>query len=734
MAGMNILYLCADPGISIRGHKGAAVHVRALADAFAALGHRVAIVTPRPGSADGPAPVAQIVEAPSTSNADVCRAARELLASEPFDFIYERYSLWSDTGAQLAEAAGLPLVVEVNAPLRLEAARYRGLSPEDSRRAAAVETRLLSAAAAVAVVSEPLRQYVAAQGVPPDRIHVLPNAVDERYFHPAVDGKDRRAALGLADKFVVGFVGTVRPWHDLDTLLNAHRLLRIGYRRQQAMSDKPYAILPDYHLLLVGDVPDSIRAATARRGLDDSTTIVGPVPHDQVPAFIAAMDVAVSPHPAMNNEGADAAAGNDFYFSPLKLCEYLACGVATVAADLPPIATVISHNETGLLYPPGDDEALAKQIAAVAANPDLRSRLGWQGAVRVLRHHTWLGNARQIINILSPDLTGLGEEQRAGAILDDKLRRRLYRATRPDAAESLLAKHFPGTGRLTGLQTLKYKPRRRCVIAYEFSGLQIIGKLFRDERGARLFAIQQTLWRGGFGLDADDRITVAEPLAYVPELRMFAQERAPGRTLDESLTDPDFSGLVRLSASALAKLHTTRAVPEAVYPLSAELANLEHWAAELAAWRPERAPDFARQLDGLRALASALPPADPGPAHRDFYYSQLLFDGRRVTLIDLDMFARADQAIDVANFTAHLQFLAMQRLDDPRALDGAAALFVAEYVRRRGRTPEFSNRFAFYEAATFFRLLHVVLQRPQLAHCFEPLFKLADEKTASPRP
>ncbi|MDI9379779.1 MAG: glycosyl transferase family 1, partial [Verrucomicrobiota bacterium] len=61
---MRILYLCADRGIPVRGNKGASVHVRAMANAFAHAGHAVTILTPRPGPADGPAVSAEIVEAP----------------------------------------------------------------------------------------------------------------------------------------------------------------------------------------------------------------------------------------------------------------------------------------------------------------------------------------------------------------------------------------------------------------------------------------------------------------------------------------------------------------------------------------------------------------------------------------------------------------------------------------------------------------------------------------------
>ena len=60
---MNILYICADPGIPIRGAKGASIHVRALTDAFAAQGHLVTLLAPRAG--DGIAPNAQLVQVPS---------------------------------------------------------------------------------------------------------------------------------------------------------------------------------------------------------------------------------------------------------------------------------------------------------------------------------------------------------------------------------------------------------------------------------------------------------------------------------------------------------------------------------------------------------------------------------------------------------------------------------------------------------------------------------------------
>ncbi|MBI5649048.1 MAG: glycosyltransferase [Chloroflexi bacterium] len=721
---MNILYLCADPGIPIRGTKGAAIHVRAMIDALSARGHSITLLTPRAGQ--GVEPNARVVEIAMPPTNTLSSEERETLAMQnadalyraglalKFDLIYERYSLWSDAGARLARATGAPLVVEVNAPLRIEAARYRALQRAED--AQAIEQRVFAQADLIAVVSSPLRAYVIAHGARAERARVLPNAVDEKFFHPAVTGDAMRAQLGLTDKFVIGFVGTVKPWHDLDTLIDA-------VARTPTPSPAP-ASGRGVHLLLVGDIPDAVRAQIAQRGI--AATIVPPVPNHDVPAYIAAMDVAVSPHPALA----------DFYFSPLKLFEYLACGVATIAADLPPIAEVVHDGVNARLYPPGDSAALAAQIAELAANDAARRSLGWNGASYVLQNHTWSRNAAQMLGWIFPHR--LANTISAAPLFDDKLRRKLYRATRADIAGDLLSAQIAEKfDALTRLEILKYKPRRRCVIAYDLTDrasrvTPIIGKVFRDDRGAHHFEFQRALWQDGFGVHARDGMTIARPLAYISEMQMFVQERAPGQTLEELVNAPEFIERVQQSAAVIAKLHATMVAPPKTYTRADELAQIAAWTRDLVAWKPKHAADFTRQHTALRAWADTLPRAELAPAHRDFYYSQLLFTAQRVTLIDLDLFARADPALDVANFAAHLRFLALDHFNTPRALDAERALFIEEYTRRTKVAPEFFARLAFYEAATYYRLLHVVLTRPQFVNHFDALFEIVEQTLTQP--
>ena len=718
---MHILYLCADRGIPIRGHKGAAVHVRALADAFAQAGHTVAILTPRPGPADGPAPRATIIECPLGA---MTAAALDWLAANPCDLIYERYALWSDAGAQLRAGTGLPLALEVNAPLRAEAARHRHL--EDDALAAQIEATQFGAADFLAAVSEPLAAYAVAQGADPANVHVLPNGVDPRHFHPAVRGGDVRACYGLHGRTVVGFAGRMRPWHDGPTLLRAFARL--------------HAADPAYHLLLVGEMSPEMLAGIAEMGLETAVTCTGPIPHSAVPEHLAAMDVAVSSHAP--------AADESFYFSPLKLFEYLACGVPTVAAAVGQPGRLIQPGHNGYLYPPGDAAALADAIRRLVDDPAHARALAWNGAEMVLQKYTWAQNAARVLDWLAPTpaaVTGALELP----ILDPKLRQRLYRATRPDLAAPLLARRladFNKKGpyrlkRIEAISILKYKPGRRCVMAYRLYGRHkkngqrirqnVIGKVFRDDRGKRLYKLQEALYQNGFGPDATDGIHVPEALAYMPEMRMLAQASAPGHTLDELSLTQDIGWQVKRCAEGLAKLHRSRAFVNAPgngkplfkpYTLADELRGLEDYTARLAEVRPDAMPEIEALRAGLLAWAARLPAAATAvPLHRDFYYSQALFDGPRLHLIDFDLLALGDPAVDAANFTAHLAYLGLEQFGDLRRFDREIAAFLAVYLDAGVTDADFLARVAFYQAATFFRLLNVIAPRPAVQHLFPAL-------------
>jgi glycosyltransferase involved in cell wall biosynthesis len=186
-----------------------------------------------------------------------------------------------------------------------------------------------------------------------------------------------RTKLGLApDAFVVGFAGSLKPWHGTDVLLDAFALLR---------TEAPRA-----RLLIVGDGPqrDALRERASQLALQGAVVFTGAVPHDEMPAMLRAMDVAVAPYLEMP----------DFYFSPLKLYEYLASGLPVVASDAGEIGTLIRHAETGVLVPCGNVAALADSLIELQRDQSLRSRLGNAARLEAERH-SWDQNARFVANL-----------------------------------------------------------------------------------------------------------------------------------------------------------------------------------------------------------------------------------------------------------------------------------------------------------------------------------------------
>ena len=398
---MRIAYLCADFGIPIRGDKGASVHVREVVAALAAQGHDIRVFSPNPGTGNPLAAPLHVIGSDGlpalggrvtrmiahrryprldketrelTYNLTLYRHARTIFRSWRPEIIYERYSLFNVAGLTLARRLGVPHLLEVNAPLRIERARTKGITLEPVARL--VERRLFGGGDAVLVVSEALRRYAVARGARPTHTHVLANAVDTVRFHPGAD-MAARARWGLPpDALVVGFAGSLKPWHGVETLLGAFALLQ------------PQA--PEARLLIVGTGPREaeIRTHAGELGLGAAAVFTGAVAHDAMPGLLAAMDIGVAPYLAVP----------DFYFSPLKLYEYMAAGLAVVASEAGEIPTLVRDGHTGLLCPPGDVTALAAALLRLARDPALRQRLGMAARVEAERH-TWAANARAIVEL-----------------------------------------------------------------------------------------------------------------------------------------------------------------------------------------------------------------------------------------------------------------------------------------------------------------------------------------------
>ena len=401
---MNILYLCPDLGVPVLGRKGASVHVREFVKALSRAGHNVVLAAQtlnkspweRPDVVEVslvqvrlPSRIVEVALALKEFNAtlgvenslpgemrrilynqELAGDLKRRFDGDPPDFIYERASLYGTVGVLLAREFNVPLLLEVNAPVALEQASYR--STGLGNLAAQAERWALLHADAVLAVSSPLREHIISLGADPGRVHLFPNGVDPNLFQPGPPEAAVRARLGLDDGPVLGFVGGLRPWHGVDLLPELVERLAHRYR--------------NLHLVIVGDGPlrPRLEEAFVERKVRKRVIFTGTLPHASVGPVVRQFDVALAPYPELDHP---------FYFSPLKLFEYMACGVAVVAADVGQISETVRHGKSGLLCPPGNVGALVEACHQLLSNPKLRRALGRAAAKLVHTHYTWDRNA-----------------------------------------------------------------------------------------------------------------------------------------------------------------------------------------------------------------------------------------------------------------------------------------------------------------------------------------------------
>ena len=368
-SGLKILY-----NHRTRSRDGQSIHIDELIHALREEGHTVIVVEPQ--RVDAMASTVERRMLPQFayelaelgySIVEFIQLARAAIRHKPHAF-YQRANLYMLSGVWLSRLFGIPYLLEVNAPLSQERGKFGGLSWP--RLAAWSERTMWRHATAVLPVTKVLVRYVTDAGVTEAHIVVTPNGVDTKRFAPA-DCEAAKRALGLSSPLVLGFVGYVREWHGLEHVVDL-------VAKDPAMSDA--------HLLIVGDGParQALEERAKAAGVESRVTITGVMPHEKLPGYVSAFDIALQPEVTS-------------YASPLKLFEYMAMGRAIVAPASENILEVLEDGADSILFPKGDMNAFAAAVARLAADAPLRAKLGAGAVAKIARRDlTWRGNAIRV--------------------------------------------------------------------------------------------------------------------------------------------------------------------------------------------------------------------------------------------------------------------------------------------------------------------------------------------------
>ena len=371
---MRILYCALDQRVP--GTTGGSIHVQAVADGLAALGHEVHVLADAapdrlPGNG------ATYVAMPPPFGARQLRWARAAAVRRYArrlrpDAVIERYYNFGGEGIAAARATGALGVLEVNAPVvdhpgSRKAALDRLLVLQPMRR---LRDRICAGAGLVVTPAAGILPAL----VPRDRVVELEWGADTDRFHPGARGPLR---FTRPDGLLAVFAGAFRSWHGAVHLVRAIRLLRERGRR-------------DISAVLIGDGPELARTKAEAAGLD-GIAFTGAVPHADMPAQLAAADVGAAPF----DPAAHAPLALGFYWSPLKLFEYMASGLPVVAPVIDRLQGLVTDGADGLLYAPRDHTGLAAALDRLR-DPALRARLGSAARARAVRDYSWTAHCRAL--------------------------------------------------------------------------------------------------------------------------------------------------------------------------------------------------------------------------------------------------------------------------------------------------------------------------------------------------
>jgi len=266
---------------------------------------------------------------------------------------------------------GIPVVYEVRAFWE-DAAVDHGTTREDSVRyrvSRKMETYAFQHVDAVTCICEGLRADIVARGISPDKVSVIPNAVDiEKFPLGSPPDEALKAQLGLQGARVLGFLGSFYAYEGLDLLLDALPIIL-----QQA---------PDVRVLLVGGGPQeaNLKAQAKRLGIADKVVFSGRVAHEHVNRYYDLVDLLVYARHAMRLTE---------LVTPLKPLEAMAQGKLFIASDVGGHKELIRDGETGVLFRAGDTQALARKVLDLLASAEQWPALRAAGRHFVETERNW---------------------------------------------------------------------------------------------------------------------------------------------------------------------------------------------------------------------------------------------------------------------------------------------------------------------------------------------------------
>lgn len=301
---------------------------------------------------------------------------REKIAQQLPDLVYERASWLQHSGVCVAREMKVPLCLELNAPFPEEVKSFEKTSSLLEGRGRRRMQEQFSYAHRIVVVSSALKNYLVRDfDVSASKVLVVPNAVEENVFVPPSQAQiaEFRRRYGLQQQMIIGFVGSIFPYHGVDILIEAFAKFAGS------------AAAPDAALVIIGDgylLPE-LKRRVAELKLEKQIIFTGPLRSEEVKVALYAINIGVM-------------AKSNWYGSPVKIFEYGAAGNFVVAPDTVPVRDVMEDRKDGWLLRP-EEEQLLEAFYFYHRHRDEAKKMAERFREKIRQNYTWDKATRNII-------------------------------------------------------------------------------------------------------------------------------------------------------------------------------------------------------------------------------------------------------------------------------------------------------------------------------------------------
>ncbi len=214
--------------------------------------------------------------------------------------------------------------------------------------------------------------------VPAEKISIVENGVETDLFRLEPAAIEVRRQLKLEGRFLICYIGTMGNAHGLETLI--------------ASAEKLQTVLPAATFLVIGEGAEKQRIVdlAANRGLSN-IRFLGQQPRERIPAYVSAADICL----VMLKKA-------ELFKTviPTKLLEYMACERPVIVAVDGQARQIVEEAGAGTFVEPENSEALVEAIVELAANPELRRKMGTSGRQYIVNNLSRDKTARDYIGVL----------------------------------------------------------------------------------------------------------------------------------------------------------------------------------------------------------------------------------------------------------------------------------------------------------------------------------------------